>query len=412
MKKKFKWILIAIIAVLSCGAYGAALLKPVPVEAENAARGNLESRITVQAAVLPATDTVLNSVTAGQVVSLPFQVGSVVKAGEVLMRAGAAAQTDLELQREQYRQQLSTARQQYDRLFGERGTAKSGLDSAQSEFSLADKNFENARVLYEEGGYISQSELDGLKTRRDLAYQALLQAKEDDSEPTKEYYRSQIASAEKQLKTLENTVTPGEIVMPYDGVVWEIYTNVGSFLAPNQPVVRIYAPENMKLEASLLSEDALLIKPDQTARVKYADGTQEDARVTFVSRVATKELSSIGMEENRCSVELLPAFLPEYAGAGQQADVTFTIMAAKQVITVPSSAIVPGKEGSFIYVIIEGKAERQQVETGKKSGGRVEIISGLSEGETVVSDPYNAKLKEGSRVRAVFSSMQKEITSK
>lgn len=400
MKKRFRWILIGIIAVLSCGAYGMTLLRPISVKAENAVRRNLENSLTVQATVLPVTDAVLNSLTAGQVASLPYQVGSTVRAGEILMRAGAASQADLELQREQYRQQLSAARQQYDRLFGERGTEKSKLDTAKSEFSLADKNYANAKTLFDEGGYISQSELDTIKTQWDLAYQTLLQAKEDNSESTKEYYESQITSNEKQLKTLENTVTPGEIVMPYDGVVWELYTSVGSFVAPNQPVARIYAPDNMKIEASLLSKDALLIKPEQMATVKYADGTKEEAKVTFISRVATKKLSTIGMEENRCSVELSPASLPEYAGAGQQADVTFTIIAAEQVLTVPSTAIVSGAEGNQIYVINGKKAEIQRVETGKKSGGRVEIISGLSEGDTVIADPYNAKVKQGSRVEA------------
>ena len=403
MKKKFKWLLILAVAVLSCAAYGTVLLKPISAEAEKVVRGDLSNSFTVQGEVVPEKSLVLNSLTSGQVVSLPFQAGNQVKAGEVLMETGGASQTDLDIQREQYRQQLASARQQYDRLFGEGGSAAASLISAKSEYDLAEQNYKNAQTLFDDGGYISQTELDNAKTERDLAFQKYEQAGEDNSDATREYYQGLIASAEKQLNMLEDTVKPGAVKMPWDGVVWEVYTDVGTYLSQNQPVVKVYEPGDMKITASLLSEDAVLIKPDQTAKVKYADGTEEELKVTFVSPVAGKEISSIGMEENRCTVELRPEKLPGQAGAGQEADVTFTAVSAERVITVPSLAVVPDGRESFVYTVEGSKAVLKQVETGRKSGGRVEILSGLSEGEAVLTDPYDAKVKKGSRVDAVFS---------
>lgn len=398
MKRKYKWILISVIALISCGAYVSVLFKPMEAEAEAVIRSNLESRFTASGTVLPETEMILNSLSAGEVKSLPCRVGSTIKAGEILLETGDASQVDLDLQREQYRQQLAEAKQQYDRQFGPQGAAKARYDTAKSSFELADKNYKNAQTLFDSGGFVSQTELDTIKTDRDQAYQAYLQAKEDNSGSTKDYYLSRIESCEKQLKMLEETVRPGSIIMPFDGVLWEYYVEAGEYLTPNQPAVKIYAPGKMKLETSVLSEDALLVKPGDKALVKYADGSREEAPVSFVSQVAVGKLSSVGIEENRCTIELELQALPENAGAGQQADVEFTTILLEDVLTIPSSAIVSGEAGSIVYRIEKGKALSCPVETGKKSGGRVEILSGLTEGEVIISDPYNAKINQGSRV--------------
>lgn len=126
----------------------------------------------------------------------------------------------------------------------------------------------------------------------------------------------------------------------------------------------------MKLEASVLSEDALLVKSGDKALVKYADGSREEANVSFVSQVAVGKLSSVEIEENRCTIELELHALPENAGAGQQADVDFTTILLENVLTIPSSAIISGEKGSLVYRIENGRALVCPVETGKKSGGR------------------------------------------
>ena len=161
------------------------------------------------------------------------------------------------------------------------------------------------------------------------------QAKEDNSEEQKAHSQEQIASFERQLALLDDTVNPGAVKMPYDGVLWEVYTEEGAYLSPNQPVVKIYRPDSMKLSASVLSEDAAALTPGLKAKVIYADGSEGEAEVSFIAKTAEKQMSSIGLEENRCTVELKPAALPEHAGAGQTADVSFHVVTAPEVFSVP-----------------------------------------------------------------------------
>lgn len=402
MKRKVKWIFLAAIAAISIGAYAAVLLKPAEALAERAVKGNLENQFTVSASILPVSGMVLNSVTAGNVAELPYLPGMEVKEGEILLKTDTASQTTIDLQREQTAQQLSAARQEYDRLYGPNGSAAAALKVAESEYRLAKKNYDNGAVLARQGGFIAQSELDSLKTQLDLADQKYSQAKEDNSEEQKAHSQERIASFERQLALLDDTVNPGAVKMPYDGVLWEVYTEEGAYLSPNQPVAKIYRPDAMKLSASVLSEEAVSLRPGLRAEVVYADGSRTEAEVSFIARTAKKQMSSIGLEENRCTVELKPESLPEYAGAGQTADVTFHVVTALEVFSVPAAAVMPTETGSAVYLIQNGKAVLRTVETGKREGGRVEIISGLEEGDIVASDPYNDNVKKNGRVKAIL----------
>ena len=63
-------------------------------------------------------------------------------------------------------------------------------------------------------------------------------------------------------------------------------------------------------------------------------------------------------------------------------------------ILVPEQVIVPKSDGSFVYVVVDGKAELRKVLLGRRDPGRVEILSGLRVGETIVLDGQ-IKLRPG-----------------
>ncbi len=400
MKKKYQWILAGIVAAVFVVAGTVTMLRPASVETETVARGNLETVLTIQGTLVPRHSMLVSAGFQGAVREMPHQAGTALKQGEMILRMGYESQAELELSREQYRQQLTLARQTYETLFGDNGSAPAALAAARSDLELAKKNYENGSALAAAGS-ISQMELEVLANQYSKARQAYNQASETNSEGNRKYYEELIASYEKQLETLEQVANPGEIVMPYDGVIWELYPSAGQYVTANEPVVKIYQPGDMKIQASLLTEDAVQLAEGQTVSVRYADGTTGGAVVGFVSAVAGQTLSAIGMEENRSQVEFEPGELPERAGAGHQVDVTCTLVAAEQVLSVPSSAMVPVTGGSAVYVMRSGKARLVNVETGKKSGGRVEITAGLEEGDVVVADPYEDDVKDGRRIVGV-----------
>ena len=161
MKKKYKYILAGVVVAVFVVAAAVGILKPIAVELETVANGSLETELTVQGTLTPIHSTLLSAGFQGAVREMPHQAGTALKQGEMILRMGYESQAELELSREQYRQQLTSAKQTYENLFGDHGSAPAALAAAQSDYELSRKNYENGRALAAAGS-ISQIELDVL----------------------------------------------------------------------------------------------------------------------------------------------------------------------------------------------------------------------------------------------------------
>ena len=69
----------------------------------------------------------------------------------------------------------------------------------------------------------------------------------------------------------------------------------------------------------------------------------------------------------------------------------------RQVLLVPEIAVVQAGSDSYVYRVVDGKAERADVELGTRAGGQVEVLEGLKAGERIVVDG-TGKLRPGQKV--------------
>ncbi len=72
-------------------------------------------------------------------------------------------------------------------------------------------------------------------------------------------------------------------------------------------------------------------------------------------------------------------------------------MGARKVVAVPAAAVVERGQLQSVFVVEDGVARNRLVTTGKRQPDAVEVLSGLSEGEKVVS-PVPPGLADGARV--------------
>ncbi|MDR0434087.1 MAG: HlyD family efflux transporter periplasmic adaptor subunit [Gracilibacteraceae bacterium] len=403
MKKNVKILLFILIAGAAAAAAILAALRPIPVESETLTAGPLAERFTVEGTLLPAESRVLNAGTAGPVTGLPFQAGMAVTAGETVVALAAASQTETELQLAQARQQLAAARQEYAHLFGDKGAAAAKLTLAENEQAAAEWEYQAAAQVNETfPGAYAETDLNRLRSRLTAAEQSLAVAQNENSAATKAYYQEQIASWESQVAALEETMAAEPVTAPFDCVLWELYVEEGAYVAKYQPVAKIYRAGEMKVEVWALTEDAMRMRPGDEVACALADGAVFQARIRYISPVATKSLSAVGVEESRSLVELAPADLPAAAGAGHQVDARFTVGAeTEDVVSAPVSALAPlPGGGDGLYLIRAGKAALTPVTTGRQSGGRVEILAGAAAGDEIVSRPLDSEVRDGKRVTA------------
>jgi len=74
------------------------------------------------------------------------------------------------------------------------------------------------------------------------------------------------------------------------------------------------------------------------------------------------------------------------------------VAAQRTVVTVHKDAIIRRQGKDIVYVAKEGVAEARPIEIGESLGGRVEVLSGLEEGESVVVRG-NERLQPGAKIR-------------
>ena len=69
----------------------------------------------------------------------------------------------------------------------------------------------------------------------------------------------------------------------------------------------------------------------------------------------------------------------------------------RDALVLPEQALVPQGEEQFVFRVIDGKAARTKVEVGQRRDGRVEVVKGVTPGDTIVT-AGQLKLRDGTPV--------------
>jgi membrane fusion protein (multidrug efflux system) len=251
------------------------------------------------------------------------------------------------------------------------------LDDAvyRAELAQAEANLDRSRRLRDSGkklfgdNYISATEMDALQTavKVDEAAVALMRARLD--------------------KT--------RLLAPFDGVLGLRRVSVGDYLNPGQDIVNLENLNPIKLDfrvpETYLSE--LVVGQPLDIRVDAFAEQAFTGKVIAIEPRVTAEDRSVALrgEIPNDDLRLRP---------GLFARVDLVLSTREGALLLPEQAIVPQGEGHFVYRVLDGKAVRTPVELGLRQDGRVEIQSGLSAGETVVTAGH-LKLADGKAVTVV-----------
>jgi membrane fusion protein (multidrug efflux system) len=157
----------------------------------------------------------------------------------------------------------------------------------------------------------------------------------------------------------------------------------------------------MKVDFTVPEHQANNIKLGQEVRLGLTEGnllfsgkvTGKDPRVDPKTRLVSVQAV---VEENKDG-----AILP-----GQFLHVEAVLPPEPNVITVPQTAVITSLYGDYVYTIDQEEKAGQQVQvvkqvfvkTGRRRGGTVEVLSGITPGQQVVASGQN-KLQAGSTVK-------------
>jgi HlyD family secretion protein len=265
------------------------------------------------------------------------------------------AQTDVQSFQEQY----DAARKVYEsrqKLLAEGAIARKLVDDAGVALAQAKAQLETAQ--------------EHLRTLQNAGKQAQLNAA-----------TAQVAQARGQFQSAEAQVAYSDIRSPINGVIADRPVYIGDVPAAGSPLFTIVDISRVVARANIPQKEAATVKVGNPATIKLTDGvTEVPGKVTVVSP-ATDPASTtvqVWVEANNPSGVLKP---------GASSRVVIVTEVLQNVTLVPASAIVPGEDGasSVMTVAANSTAHLKKVEVGVREADKVQIVSGASPGDQVIS---------------------------
>ncbi len=229
-------------------------------------------------------------------------------------------------------------------------------DALRQQVEQAESSVELARTVFQR-----QAKLWEQKVGSEVQY---LQAK------------SNMESGEAQLQALRDQLRSAQVLAPFDGVVDEIFPNLGDMATPMQPVARVVALGNSSIEVDL-AEDLL-------AKVKLGDPVEVVLPETGETVEAT--IDQIGQyinPNNRSFKVVLRMTNGSKLRPNQLANVRIRDLDVKDALVLPSRLVMENSTGdSYVYVLEEqdGMARSRKVPVKVLSAQGGELLIETTEG--------------------------------
>lgn len=205
--------------------------------------------------------------------------------------------------------------------------------------------------------------------------------------------KGEMNTAKGELGVAEAEVKKTEIRAPFDGVIGLIDINEGAYVDIRQDLVTLVDLTPMKVKFGIPGKFVNEVGVGQTIQMKV-----DACRGRLFRGIVEAVDSHVDPSTNTVS---LRASVPNDDGAlksGLFASVSLIIGEQSETITVDEAAVDRMGEQEFVWIVDRGRARRVPILTGAREHGRIEVIAGLKEGQTVVT-AGQLRLTEGRWVK-------------
>jgi RND family efflux transporter MFP subunit len=375
-------LLAALAATGGCGGKGKEAAAPAArppvagVSTELATSGSRDAFVELIGTVRAKNSATVAPQAMGRILSMPVTEGMRVAAGAVIAVIDDGALRAQRAAAEGAVSEAKAAKAEVERAIGQ---AQAGRD-------LAERTFSRYAKLHEER-VITPQEFDEIATRRTLAIREQERVVEKRAQ-----VEAKILQAQEQLRAIDAQLAWSRVTAPFSGVVVEKKADAGGMAVPGMPLVVLEDTRAFRIEAA--------VPESQLAWVRV--GTKVDVTLDAYPGKA------------------IPATVSEIVPSVDPGSRTFTVKASLSAtdlrtgmfgrvrlpagrttaVTLPQSAVV--SRGGFEAVFVVSKdnvARLAVVRTGAVSGGRVEILSGIGEGDRVAVTNVD-RLTDGATVGA------------
>ena len=322
-----------------------ALAKPLP--------GSAQQTLTLPGNIQPFNKAAIFARVNGYVKGWDHDIGSSVKAGQVLATIDAP---DLD-------QQLSQA--------------KATLASVRANLQIASLNADRNNILVKK--QVVAQQLADQTTADATAKEAVVDANEANV---------------RQLEAMQSFKT---LAAPFDGVVTARNVELGQLInsgGSGQPLFEVSDLHRVRIYVQVPQSFSAGLKPGLKATFEMPQypGVQFDATLSHISRAMNPTSHSMQVELQADNTE--GKFF-----AGSYCNVHFEIPTEANLVRIPSTALITGNQGTQVATLDgNNKVVLKNVQLGRDLGDSVEVIAGLSPSDRIINNPPET-LTAGDTVR-------------
>ncbi|MBP7795170.1 MAG: efflux RND transporter periplasmic adaptor subunit [Elusimicrobiales bacterium] len=186
---------------------------------------------------------------------------------------------------------------------------------------------------------------------------------------------------------------PGEITSPLTGVITQYFVDIGEYVSPATPICEVADISNVKIIVYVPENDLPRVKLGQSVRFT----TDAYPQRTFWGKVS-KISQSLNTSSRSSEVEIMAGNSDLKLKPGMFARVDMIINTHPATIVVPRKAIREFGGENYVYVVKDNKAYRQKVTTGVTLEDVVQITSGISDNDVVITMGWNNITADGEAV--------------
>ena len=202
-------------------------------------------------------------------------------------------------------------------------------------------------------------------------------------------------AAEAQLIMSKRQLRDTKVTTPISGIINARMVDQGATVAINAVIANIVDISTLKVKVNVSEKDAFALKNGDKVIVT----TDVYLGVEFSGQVAS--IAPKADEAHTYPIEIRMSNSKQYPlKAGMFGKVSFTSIEKSDALIIPRSALIGSIKNPKVFVIKDGKAELRDVQTGADAGIKLEIISGLQAGESIVTNGQN-NLRPGSKVTII-----------
>ena len=309
-----------------------------PVDVEQVAVRSLVYSVTAVGSVEAFEKVQVTARVSGAVDRVRFSEGEYAAAGQVLV----------EIETERYRLAVESAQASFEKAEASKADAEAGLKRRET-------------VTTQNPGLIPGEEVETWRTK-------VLTA------------ASEVAEKRSALNQAKLNLSDAFVKAPISGIIQTRTVQTGQFVQTGTVLATLVRRDPLLLRFRVPERDAARIKPGQQARFRVRDDEREfTAKVVHVAESAddTSRLVDITANiEDPSDHALRP---------GSFAEITVPVASASEAPVIPVAAVRPSERGFLAYVVEGDKAVERILTLGMRSAdGRVEVLSGLKGGESLV----------------------------